>query len=317
MTVMNTVTVFEGEILDRKDEILSLCAEGLNKESFITTAIVAVKHNPDLLQADRRGLHIAVNNAARDGLMPDGKEGVILIRNTKVTVGNKKEWIKLPVWQPMVFGIRKRARELEDIIINAEVVFENDEFIWRKGDDPGIEHIPAKLGTDPGKMIGAYAIFKKDAGTILHREVMDAGQIGAVKSISKQPDGLMWKEFATEAWKKSVVHRGAKTVPFCENLRTIINRHEDMFDITPEEKPAVDEIPFDIPGPPQGEDVDQSADGTIRELEKRLDAAGGDIAIINAIQAEFSEALMSMNEDDRGTATDMIEASKPNQQVSE
>ena len=74
----------------------------------------------------------------------------------------------------------------------------SDEFTWHQGDElpASNEHMPAKLGTPRGKMIGVYAIFKQGA-TILHREVMDAEQVEATREQSKAKNSLMWTSFAT------------------------------------------------------------------------------------------------------------------------
>jgi recombination protein RecT len=214
---------FKSELVARQEEIATLLPPTITREAFVATAIVAVKNNPALLECDRRSLHNAVTKAAHDGLRADGREGVII---------PQREDGKLTArWQPMVYGIRKRARELDDIMIDAQVVYENDRFLRLQGDDAKIEHEPAPLGTPRGKAIGAYAIFKRGS-EVLHREVMDAEQIAAVRAVSKQPNGLMWSKFTDEAWRKTVVRRGAKSVPCSEKLRTAIERHDELFDLT-------------------------------------------------------------------------------------
>ena len=77
-------------------------------------------------------------------------------------------------------------------------------------------------------MIGAYAIFRKET-TILHREVMGAEEIEAVRAQSRQPDGLLWTKFVGEAWRKTVVRRGFKSVPCSEHLQTVVQRDDALF----------------------------------------------------------------------------------------
>ena len=151
---------FRGEIMSREDELGSILPAHINRDKFLNTAVIAVKNNPDLLKCERRSLHAAVTKAAEDGLQPDGREGVITHYKTDGKL--------VAQWNPMLFGIRKRARELCDMIIDAQVVYQGDTFVWHQGDEPRIEHKPADLGTDRGKPIGVYAVFKQ-GGTILHR----------------------------------------------------------------------------------------------------------------------------------------------------
>ena len=227
---------FQAELNAREAEITSLLPSSISRERFINTAIISVKRNPDLLQCTRRSLHNAITAAAFDGMLPDGREGVILPQNEKVKRkqvdgSTKDEWLKTARWQSMAWGIRKRARELDNIVIDTQVVYENDAFEFELGDDPYIQHKRPPLGTAKGKMIGAYAIFRGEDG-ILHREVMDLEDIGSVKSISKNPNGLLWTKFEGEAYRKSVLRRGIKTVPCSEKLQAIVERFDDDFDVS-------------------------------------------------------------------------------------
>jgi recombination protein RecT len=225
-TDVSTWEGFETELRSREQAIVSMLPNHVSRERFINSAIAAVKQTPELLNATPRSLFGAVTKSAQDGLLPDGREGVITLYNEKQ---KDNSWQKTAQWNPMAYGLRKRARELDNIIIDAQVVYENDDFMRHQGDAPHIEHRPANLGTPRGAMIGAYAIFKSGDGTILHREVMDAAQIQAVRDQSKAPNSLMWTKFAEEGWRKTVVRRGVKTVPCSERLQTIVQRDDDLF----------------------------------------------------------------------------------------
>lgn len=238
--------VFRDELMQRDDELASLLPSTVTLDAFRNVAIIAVKKNPDLLKCDRRSLHNAVTAAAIDGLIPDGKEGVI--------IPQKEDGVLAARWAPMVHGIRKRARELDGIIIDAKVVCKKDFFEWEEGDNPFIKHKPAPLDEDPGPMIGVYAIFRKGE-TILHHEILRQADVMAVKSISRQPTGLMWKQFEGEAWRKSAIRRGIKTVPCSDNLRTIVERFDDLHDVNGRSKVIEAEpnrIAIPPPSPPPG-----------------------------------------------------------------
>lgn len=262
---------FRQELVQRHDEIATLLPSTISLEAFQNVAIIATKQTPELLDCDRRSLHKAVTMAARDGLMPDGREGVILPQNEKVKdkATGKEHWIKSARWQSMIYGVRKRARQIDGIIIDAQVVYQNDRFVWYQGDDARIEHIPAQLGTDRGKMIGAYAIFKV-GNEVLHREVMTAAEIEVVHSISRSPEGLMWKKFTGEAWRKTVIRRGSKTLPCSDKLREVLERDDDSFDVS-------GRLPLAAPPPPPppspriaaaaGAPVGEVQDAEVTEIE--------------------------------------------------
>ncbi len=317
-TLDDRIEEFRGTLDDRSDELASLMPTDMDCDAFVNTAIVAVKSNPDLLAADRSSLHIAVNHAARDGLRPDGKEGVILVRNTRVKRNGRDKFIQQATWQPMLFGIRKRAREIEDIIIDAEVVYENDDFQWCKGDDQKIVHIPTNLGNDPGELIGCYAIFRK-GDDILHREVMRRAQVEAVKSISKHQAGLLWNKFEEEAWKKSVVRRGSKTVPFCSQLRDVIERFDEAVDLTPEANDVATKQPISIPfdqfsAVPTKEDSKPASDAPsdpgalLEQLRDDINVTDGDTELVAEVAERYADAIEQLPEHERGQAQELLEA---------
>lgn len=244
LTFNQFVQEFDGE--GREKEITALLPHNVPFNRFRSCAISAVKQNPEILTATPRSVFNALTKAAQDGLLPDGREGFINVYNTKTKVRGVEVWLPTAQWMPMTFGIRKRARELDSLIIDAQVVYMNDHFEWHQGDEPKIVHVPIAPGKgDRGEKVGAYAIFKRETGAILHREVMDFGQIEKVREQSKSPDGLLWKKFAEEAFRKSVVRRGAKTVPVSDNLRQIIQRDDDDFDFSKDgahSQPAVEGV---------------------------------------------------------------------------
>ena len=256
-TEISPWSAFENEVRSRSTEIDSLLPGHISRDKFINTAIIAAKNNPDLVRCDRRSLHAAITKAAEDGLQPDGREGVFNVYNEKRKIGGKDEWIKVACWIPMAWGIRKRAREICGMIIDAQVVYENDTFVWHQGDDPRIEHKPTPLDGQPGKRIGVYAIFKQ-GNEIIHREVMRASQVNDVKSVVKAQNGLLWTKFEDEAWRKTALRRGVKTVPSVPDaLQRIVSRDDDQYDIdvTPHRSVpslaavAAADIPEDPPAP--------------------------------------------------------------------
>lgn len=209
---------FQTELRKREEDFGNMLPTHVSPQRLIASAVAAVKQNPALLKCETRSLFNAITKAAQDGLMPDGREGVI------TPYGNEAQW------NPMAYGLRKRARELDGIIVNAQVVYANDTFEYEQGDEPRLRHVPAPLGKDRGKMIGAYAIFKNEKEGILHREIMDEEQVEKVRSQSKAQNSLMWTKFASEGWRKSVLRRGIKSVPCSPSLETIIRRDDEAFD---------------------------------------------------------------------------------------
>ncbi|MEQ1694732.1 MAG: recombinase RecT [Hyphomicrobiaceae bacterium] len=216
----------------RADEITALLPNHVPLQKFLAVASVAIQNNSTLLKVSPVVLVREFSKAAIDGLIPDGREAVInaYLESYK---DEKDAWQKR--WTcsfiPMLYGIRKRAQELAGIIIDAQVVHAKDSFDWQQGTHPVIIHRPCQ-DKDPGPMRFAYAVFKR-GNEILHQEVLRENDIAAIKSTVKASNGLMWKTFEGEAWKRSAVKRGAKTVPAVPSeLSVILDRSNVEHDLT-------------------------------------------------------------------------------------
>lgn len=203
------------------------------KERFMRVVLTAVNGNPDLLDADRRSLFEAAMKAAQDGLLPDGREGALVIYNTKISKQNEKpeKWIKKVQWMPMVQGILKKVRNSGELkSISAHVVYEKDKFTYKLGDVEIIEHEPF-LDGDAGKPLMAYAIaWTKDGG--IYREVMTIKQVEQVRSVSKAKDGPAWKNWWDEMAKKVTLRRLSKRLPQSTDLDDLLRRDDDLYDFS-------------------------------------------------------------------------------------
>jgi recombination protein RecT len=274
-TYAQALEAFRGELHARADEIGSQLPSNIPRDRFLNAAIAAVRATPDLLNATRRSAFSALTKAAQDGLLPDGREGIITVYSVKGTMTAQ--------WNPMVYGIRKRAREVDGIIIGTEVVYENDEFEQEAGDNPTITHKPAKLGTDRGKAIGVYAIFRHPQEGILSREVMSAQQVDDVREQSRAKGSLMWTKFWTEGWRKTVIRRGIKSVPVSPKLEMVVTRDDEQFDFAEQRQisaPTPPPLPPRLPPKPPAESdaEDQPADAPetpAAEADEADSAPGG------------------------------------------
>lgn len=187
----------------KSEAFRSSLAEALPPEisidRFTRVAITALQQNPDLLNKDRNSLFLAVRRCAEFGLNPDGREAALVAFGPAV------------VCMPMVGGLRRIAAKYGFDIATA-VVHENDEFDYALGVDPVMSHKPARLGTDRGKAIGAWAQAKGPDGQ-LYLEVMDHAQIEAVRQISRAKNSGPWVSQWGEMARKTVARRLWKQLP--------------------------------------------------------------------------------------------------------
>lgn len=202
-------------------------------ERFRSAFITAVANSPDILQCEPQSIRTALMKSAADNLMPDGREAAIVKYNTKVQRDGREVWLNLAQYMPMVQGIRKRAFELSDVRIRAEVIHANDFFDSERGDTPFLKHKDAPLNQSRGDMIGAYAIFEDSNNRIVHREIMRKEDIDAVRAISKSANGPAWARFGNEMARKVVLRRGAKSVPALpDDLRRVIEHEDEPIDFS-------------------------------------------------------------------------------------
>ena len=197
----------------------------VDPDRFTRVVMNAVQNDPKLLEADRTSLFNACNRAAQDGLLPDGREGKIVVFKTKVN----DKWIQVAQWMPMVGGLRKLAAK-HGFQIDAQVVFQFDEFLQQQGDDPKIVHNPPPLGQPRGEMIGVYAIATNHATGEKYREVMDKTAIDKVRAASKSGEFGPWKDWYDEMARKTIVKRIYKAlpIPFDEYDAGVIQRDNEQ-----------------------------------------------------------------------------------------
>lgn len=226
---MNAVTTtspkreIRHEIEAMADQFKMALPSHIKVDKFQRVVLTAVMSDPDLLHADRRSLIGAVTRAAQDGLLPDKREGALVIFNQKVKVDGKDDWIKAVQWMPMIAGVLKKVRQSGEIAsITANIVYEKDNFVWVQGDDESIEHTPPQLGTDRGAAIGVYAIATLKDGFKI-REVMDINEIEKVRKVSKTGTFGPWKDWWEEMAKKTVIRRLSKRLPMSTDIEGVIN----------------------------------------------------------------------------------------------
>ena len=204
-------------------------------ERFKRVLLTAVQNNPVLLGADRASFFNSAMRAAQDGLLPDGRDGALVIYKTKKKDGNREFWIEAVQWMPMIGGIRKKVRNSGEIATwDAHCVYEKDAFEFELGDDPYIKHKPF-MGGDRGKIVAAYSVAVLKSGE-KSREVMSVEEIRDVwrkSSKQKDKDGNPtgpWKDHFGEMCRKTVARRHSKVLPMSTDLDDLIRRDDDLYD---------------------------------------------------------------------------------------
>lgn len=209
-------------------EMAKMLPEHIPVERFMRTVRTAINMNPELSKGNRNVFFQELMKCAQDGLLPDGREAVIN------SYKGKAKYI------PMVAGLCKKARNSGEIgTIDAEVVYENDEFdSWI--DEKGRHFRHKKARKDRGDPVLTYGYVITKDGAVYYDE-MDEEQIKAVENCSTSPDAYSpWKgPFRDEMKRKTVLRRLLKhRVPTSADLDLALRRDDDLYDLNAPKPPA-------------------------------------------------------------------------------
>lgn len=238
------IVVFKDQLDQRMEQFKHALPAHMPPERFARVVLTAVQNNPDLLNADRQALWNSCMRAAQDGLLPDGREGAIVIFNTK----ENGAWVKKAQWMPMVYGIVKKARNSGQLaMITARVVYEGDKYrYWL--DEEG-EHLIYEPSENPNREVVrlVFAAAKTKEGELLV-EPLTPGDIEKIRNVSRAKDKGPWVDWWEEMAKKSAIRRLSKRLPMSSDLDDLVRRDDDLYDFDAARTPASRVVNFDTLG---------------------------------------------------------------------
>lgn len=208
----NPIAVIRQNLTAMAPELRAALPAHVSVEKFSRVVMTALQQAPALVNSDRRSLFGAVVRLAQDGLLPDGREAAIVMFGAKAQA------------MPMIAGVLKKIRQSGEVAkISAQVVHENDHFIWSLGFDETVEHSPPALDKPRGKAIGAYATaVLKDGSRLL--EVMTLEEIEQVRAVSRAAKNGPWVQWWGEMARKTVMRRLSKRLPMSTDLDDVFAR---------------------------------------------------------------------------------------------
>lgn len=224
----------------QRDQIAKQLPKGVDADRFVRTAMTVVQMNPELLLCTPTSLFGSIMLAAKDGLLPDGKEAVIQPYNVKIKGqnGQQDRWEKQAQYMPMVKGLMQIMYRSGDVaMVDGVAVYQKDEFNYERGDMPRIVHKPYMGVEDPGPVVAAYVVIKLTNGEV-KREVMTRRDIENVRNASKAKDGPGWKNWYDQFAIKAVIKRAFKQLPTdSEDFDRVIQHDNDAMGFDFSDKP--------------------------------------------------------------------------------
>ncbi|WP_165909429.1 RecT family recombinase [Shinella sp. JR1-6] len=230
----NQPTADAAAMLDEfRDDLTSLLADsGLSFDRLRSTFMIAVQQEPDILKCTPESIRREISKCAADGLVPDSKEAVLLAYFETDRKTNEKRYVAN--YQPMVYGIIKRMRELGGVFqIVCRLVRENDDFVLDEANPDSLSHKSKPFASKEtrGPVVGGYVIFRDEHLRVMHLETMSAEDFDQVREASKAPNSPAWTKWEDEMKKKAVLRRGSKYISIDnDKIRRLLERQDSMFD---------------------------------------------------------------------------------------
>jgi recombination protein RecT len=257
-------TTVAGMMKTYKDQIALALPKHMTPDRMVRIVTTEMRKNVELMKCEPTSMFGAVIQCSQLGLEPGSALGHAYL----LPFNNRKKGI---MEVQVIIGYRgmiDMARRSGQIVsLSANCWYENDEFSYKYGLRPELDHTPT-MG-DPGKMLGAYAVAQlKDGG---HQfEVMTLDAINKIKAKSKTSRFGPWVDHFEEMARKTVVRRLFKYLPVSIEMQSAVGLDEHQDAGLSQQNAAVLEGDYDISFAPPSttSDLNQPEEGQEAEPEK-------------------------------------------------
>lgn len=202
------------DLLTKAESQLAMALpKGIPASYMIRVVLTVVQRTPELLECAPITLLGAVFQAAQLGLVPDGVLGQAYLVPFRNSRKNRKEVQFIPGYRGLITLVR-RSGELSTI--DAEVVHQKDQFTYKRGTTPTLEHTPYQGDGDPGGIIGVWAAARlKDGGyQIVYLSMREVERIAKSRSASvKAKRDSPWDSDPEWMCKKTALKQLCKLLP--------------------------------------------------------------------------------------------------------
>lgn len=216
MTIVDMVKALEPEIKRALPSILT-------PERFTRMALSAINNTPKLGECTPMSFIAALMNAAQLGLEPNtplGQAYLIPYKNKGVLE------CQFQLGYRGLIDLAYRNDRMQSI--EAQVVYENDEFSYELGLHPSLTHRPSF--DEPGEIWAFYAIFRLDNGgfrfEVMSKSYVDAYATKYSKAFTS--DFSPWKSNYEGMAKKTVIKQLLKYAPIKSDFQKAITLDETV-----------------------------------------------------------------------------------------
>src|SRR6516225_973303 len=200
---------------DLQEVLRKTLPASVSQERFTQAVVAAIKHRPEIfLECDRGSVYSSIVEAAKDGLLPDGRHGALVPFRPKGGGPSRCQFLIMPE------GIIDKLAKI-GITCYATSVYAGDRIqIWNDDTGQHVEHEPVTFGSR-GDRIGAYACARIQKTGVTYVEAMNMQDLEAPKRVTKSKDkggNLVgaWAEWPDRMEQKTCLHRICRRLPNVE-----------------------------------------------------------------------------------------------------
>lgn len=244
---------FDQLVRAHSKRIKQVAASSVDPSRLYRLFLSQISQSPQLQQCTSNSLLLAMQQAAEVGLEPGTAlqlSYLVPYKDTCQFIIGYRGYLEL---------FRRSGLGLS---VQAQVVYDGDDFDVVLGLDPIIKHVPKFKTRDPKDILYAYAIAVYKDGSkqfeVLTRQELDATR---ERSASGRSDKSPWATDFAAMCKKTAIRRLAKLLPMAINIHRAVSydeRNDEVIDIAFEPESSVGEeitTPFD--------DLTESAEGSL------------------------------------------------------
>jgi len=213
----SSIEVFRARLQSRRSELADALADsGISVDRFIRVAVTAAQTTPALLSdCSFQSLWAELLKACNDQLLPDGRQGVIVIFK------GRAKWIRMYRGDLDRF---EQSGQYEWITAN---VHRDDDKDWDVWVDERGQHFLHRPGPGQGKVIETYAAAKTKSGGFF-LSVVNEQDMDHIRSVSRaKADDAPWQQWTDQMRLKTAIKRLCKMLPMPQPLEEYIQREDN------------------------------------------------------------------------------------------
>ena len=174
----------------------------------------------------------AVTNAASCNILPDGRRGYLIVRQSRAANGGQGGYeVSFQADYKGLMDVAKRAApRIKNM--HADVICANDEFEHVEGSDRVFKHSISRdsLAKGRGEIQGAYCVVYYE-GEHYDVEILPLAELHKIMGLSAAKFGPN-KDWAGEMHKKAAIRRMCKRLPETPLLAQVMNYENSIYDLS-------------------------------------------------------------------------------------